>query len=501
MSKEEQHSRLLPIFTYVLAAMFVRTRYVIAAAAVALTFSQISALMAAESERPNVVVIMTDNHGAWSLGCYGNPDIRTPNIDSMARQGLLFTQCHSSNAVCSPTRATFLTGLLPSQHGVHSWLAGGRLQMGENSKNTIEEFRSLPEILADEGYVCGLSGKWHLGDNLHPQEGFSFWVTKPHGATASLYRSQVIENGRVQEVEGYATEYWTQRGIEFIEANKTGPFFLFLAYNGPYGHSPPMARPSQNRHAAYYADKPLKSFPRPEVHPWLIHDGKLVGNIEALRSYASEVSGVDDGVGQIMATLKRLGLDEKTLLIFTADQGFACGHGGCWGMGAHTRPLTAYDWTTHIPLIFRHPGRVPPDRKSNLLISNYDLLPTVLAYLGLQDKIPDAPRGPGRDFSTVLLKRPATGRDDVVFYEYQNVRAIRTDEWKYIERFRQEPNELYHLANDPRERMNLIDQPKHATVQEQLHDRLHAFFGRYAEPQYDLWHDGKSKSRLCPTRR
>jgi len=481
--------------------MLVNTRCAIAAAAVALTYSQTLAVAAADSERPNVVLIMTDNHGAWSLGCYGNPDIRTPNIDRLARQGLLFTRCHSSNAVCSPTRATFLTGLLPSQHGVHSWLAGGRLQMGPNARNTIEEFRSLPEILADDGYVCGLSGKWHLGDNLHPQEGFSFWVTKPHGATASLYQSNVIENGRVQKVEGYATDYWTRRGIEFIEANKNGPFFLLLTYNGPYGHSPPMARPAKNRHAAYYADKPLESFPRSEVHPWLIHDRKLVGNVEALRSYASEVSGVDDGVGQILATLERLGLDEKTLLIFTADQGFACGHGGFWGMGAHTRPLTAYDWTTHIPLIFRHPGRIPPDRKSNQLISNYDLLPTVLAYLGLQNKIPDDPKGPGRDFSAVLLERPAPGWDDAVFYEYQNVRAIRTAKWKYIERFRQEPNELYHLADDPQEETNLIDRPRHAQVQEELRDRLHAFFDRYADPQYDLWHGGKSKSRLCPTRR
>lgn len=481
--------------------MHVYTWCKIAAAAVAWICSQSLALEAAKSERPNVVVIMTDNHGAWSLGCYGNPNIRTPNIDRLARQGLLFTQCHSSNAVCSPTRATFLTGLLPSQHGVHSWLSGGRLQMGPNAKNMIEEFRSLPEILGDVGYVCGLSGKWHLGDNLHPQEGFSFWVTKPHGATASLYRSNVIENGRVQPVEGYATEYWTRRGIEFIEANKNEPFFLFLAYNGPYGHSPPMARPARNRHAPYYADKPLKSFPRPDVHPWLIHDGKLVGNVEALRSYASEVSGVDDGVGQVLAALERLGLDEKTLLIFTADQGFACGHGGCWGMGAHTRPLTAYDWTTHIPLIFRHPRSIPPDRKSSQLISNYDLLPTVLAYLGMHSKIPNDPKGPGRDFSPVLLDRAAPGWDDAVFYEYQNVRAIRTAAWKYIERFRQEPNELYHLAEDSREETNLFDQPKHAEVQADLRNRLHAFFDHYADPQYDLWRGGKSKSRLCPTRR
>jgi arylsulfatase A-like enzyme len=450
------------------------------------------------SGRPNVVLIMTDNHGAWSLGCYGNPEVRTPNIDRMAGEGVLFTDCYSSNPVCSPTRATFLTGLMPSQHGVHSWLVRDRLQMGPEAESTIREFPSLPEILAEEGYVCGLSGKWHLGDNLHPQEGFTFWVSKPHGGTLSLYSTPVIENGQVRTVEGYATEYWTRRGVEFIRQNTDRPFFLFLAYNGPYGHSPPMANPARNRHAAFYAELPMTSFPREEPHPWLIHDRDLVGNLSALRSYAAEVSGIDDGVGTIIDTLRDLGLDGKTLVIFTADQGFACGHGGYWGMGAHTRPLTGYDWTMHIPLIFRHPGSIPPGRRSGLLTSNYDLLPTLLAYLGLEEKIPDEPEGPGRDFSAVLEGGAPPEWDGAVFYEYQNVRAVRTSKWKYIERFQQEPNELYHLADDPKETRNLIDQPAHVEIQTELRDRLHAFFARYADPKYDLWRGGKSKSRLVP---
>jgi arylsulfatase A-like enzyme len=205
----------------------------------------------APPRRPNVVLVMTDNHGAWSLGCYGNPDVRTPHIDRLAREGMLFTHCFSSNAVCSPTRATFLTGLVPSQHGVHDFLRAGGWQIGPDAHSTIREFRTLPEILAEAGYACGLSGKWHLGDNLRPQEGFGFWVTKPHGGTASLYRTPVIEDGQVTTVSGYATDYWTRRGIEFIEQNKDEPFFLFLAYNGPYGHG---GRPAHNRHAAYYAE-------------------------------------------------------------------------------------------------------------------------------------------------------------------------------------------------------------------------------------------------------
>src|SRR5688572_5879319 len=108
----------------------------------------------AEAQRqPNVVLILTDNQGAWTLGCYGNPDIRTPNLDRLAREGALFRHCYSSNAVCSPTRATLLTGLIPSQHGVHSYLAAGAPQTGPRAYSTIAEFRSLPEILAEAGYA------------------------------------------------------------------------------------------------------------------------------------------------------------------------------------------------------------------------------------------------------------------------------------------------------------------------------------------------------------
>jgi len=455
----------------------------------------------ASGRRPNVILIMTDNHGAWTLGCYGNPDIKTPHIDRLAQEGIRFTQAFSSNAVCSPTRATYLTGLIPSQHGVHCYLGGNEAQMGPNAYSTIEEFRTLPEILAGQGYICGLTGKWHLGKNMHPQEGFSYWITMPHGHTSTFYNAKVIEDGKVRTEPEYLTDLWTKHAIKFIEKNKDRSFFLFLPYNGPYGLGSSLNKPARNRHAAYYADKDLPSFPREAMHPWLRANKQFLNNVNAMRRFACELSAVDDGVGQVMETLKTLGLDDDTLVIFAGDQGWAGGQNGIWGMGDHTRPLHAFDSTMRIPLIFRHRGVIPPDGESDLMVSNYDLLPTVLSYLSLADEMPSEPKLPGRDYSPVLKGRDlGLEWDNVVFYEFENVRAIRTTEWKYVERYPDGPLELYDLINDSGERFNLYGQPKQVSIQKKLRTKLYQFFSRYADPKYDLWHGGKSKTHLLSAR-
>lgn len=445
----------------------------------------------------NLILIVTDNQGDWMLGCYGNPDIRTPNIDRLSREGIRFTRAFASNAVCSPTRATLLTGLIPSQHGVHCYLSANKAQMGPKAYCTIKEFTTLPKILSAAGYACGLVGKWHLGDNLRPQEGFTYWVTMPHGHTTTFYGAEIIEDGQVRKEAGYLTDFWTGHALRFIERNKDRPFFLLLTYNGPYGLGTSLTQPARNRHAAWYADKDLPSFPRTKMHPWLRANRQYLNNITAIRRTAAETSGVDDGVGEVMAAIKRLGLDERTLVVYTADQGWAGGQGGLWGMGDHTRPIHAFDSTMHVPLIFRHAGAIPAGATCDRMVCNYDLMPTLLTRLGLKDKMSDKPRSPGRNFSA-MLGGQSPAWDDVIFFEFENTRCIRTGDWKYIERHPDGPNELYDLRADPAEARNLVDSPAVSETRRVLKARLEEFFRTYADPKYDVWKGGTSKAGRFP---
>lgn len=459
------------------------------------------ALMSARSladERPNVVFILTDNHGAWTLGCYGNEEIRTPHIDRMAREGMLFRRAMSSNPVCSPTRATFLTGLMPSQHGLHSFL-DNKFMMGPKAYYTLEEFETLPEILHEEGYVCGLSGKWHLGANIEPHDGFSYWATMPRGSTSDMYADPVILDGKVQPTPKYMTDLWTEHAVRFLEANAKGeqPFFLYLAYNGPYCLGRMMNSPARNRHAEYYADKELLCFPRDTIHPWQYNNRAFHENVTSFRRVAAEVSAVDDGVGTVLAKLADLGIDESTLVIFAGDQGWMGGQNGFIGMGDHTRPFGAHDLMMHVPTIFRQPGRVAKG-ESNLMVSNTDFLPSVLDYLGMKDRIPDAPnqRLSGRSYASVLRGETIDDWETAMFYEMEGTRSVRTEDWKYVARRSPPgPSELYDMQADPHERFNLFGQLEHADIQHAMAGRLDAFFEKYATPEYDIWRDGRSKAR------
>jgi arylsulfatase A-like enzyme len=448
----------------------------------------------AAAKPPNVVFILTDNQGAWTLGCYGNKDIQTPRIDLLAAQGVVFDNAFACNAVCSPNRATFLTGLIPSQHGVHCFL-DPKYMMGPESYYTLAEFTTLPKVMKQAGYATGLVGKWHLGANLTPQDGFDYWLTKPDGSTREFYDVDLIHDGKVYREPRYTTEVFTEHAVRFIEQNKDRPFFLYLAYNGPYALGNLLLNPARNRWADFYADKPLSCFERDRMHPWLFNNKQFLNNPVSIRRVAAEVSGVDDGVGAVLDALQRLGLDEQTLVAYSSDNGWTGGLNGLFGMGDHTRPFAAFDSMTRIPMIFRHPGVIPPGRRLSMAVSDYDFMPSVLSHLGLADRMKAAgSKSPGRDFSPALRGQPIAW-DDTTFYEMETTRSIRTPRWKYVDRL-EGPDELYDLQADPYEKFNLLGQPSHDAVRLDLAARLVDFFSRTAEPKYDLFRGGGSKSQL-----
>ncbi len=462
---------------------------------------------------PNIILIVADNQSPSLLGTYGNPTIRTPNIDRLAREGMTFSNAYAVSGVCSPTRAALLTALMPSQTGVHNALPTAPEKIGIEDWSAIEEFRTLPMTLAAAGYTTALIGKYHLGGHDKPQIGFDHWVTMPTGHTKSFLDAAVINNGKRELADGHITDYWTDRAVEFInEQADDKPFFLMLAYNGPYMLPPVVTGPSQNRHAAEYRlDTP--DFPQEPVHAFLqnwamsgsasehmrreaTHAWAAIGalnNRQAMINTAAETAMVDDGVGRVLETVRNRGIDDNTLVIYTSDQGTAYGQHGLWGNTSWAFPFPAYDSHLRIPLIISHPGAVSRGSKSDALVSQLDLFPTILDHIGLDNV--EISGSPGHSIGA-LLSGQSVYQDNPVFFEFITVRGIRTTNWKYVRRFPVGPDELYFIREDPDEINNLIADARYEDIREAHDELLSSYFEEYSDPKYDLWNGGTGKGRL-----
>ena len=193
---------------------------------------------------------------------------------------------------------------------------------------------------------------------------------------------------------------------------------------------------------------------------------------------------MDMDVGRILGRIEDLGLREDTLIIFTSDNGFSCGHHGFWGKGNGTFPLNMYENSIKVPLIISHPGRIAAGKATDALVSGYDFMPTLLEYLALPP--PQGQNLPGQSFLPLLRGESEGGRHSVVVYdEYGPTRMIRTREWKYVHRYPYGPHELYDLVNDPDERHNLIDEPAQRGRIKQMTQRLSDWFARFVDPSMD----------------
>jgi arylsulfatase A-like enzyme len=435
--------------------------------------------------QPNILVIMTDDHGQWASGCYGTREIHTPSMDYLASTGVRMANSFTATPVCSPARASFFTGLYPSQHGVHDWLfyhvnvKNDEQREALKNQPSIAGETTLAQMLAGAGYTCGLSGKWHCGGDDDPQPGFDTWYSLRTNPPAR--DGQYSNNGEFVEHQGYHTDIITENAVSFLKGRDEGkPFFLFVGYIGT--HSPWRDHPE--RLVEQYRECAFDDLPDDITYPF----GRLAGEStqnsrfnrrEALAQYYASVTHIDEGIGRLLNELDAQGLREDTLVVYTADHGLNCSQHGLWGKGNGTRPLNMLEESIRIPMIFNQPGQVFAGQVRPEFVDHCDLFETLLDTAGVA---PERQKNyPGRSFKPVLTQaRALPGWRDKQVCEYGHVRMVRTERYKLIRRYSDEPDHLFDLVNDPREVHDIFDaQP---AIVSELTARLDNFFDRYEDP-------------------
>lgn len=448
-----------------------------------------------KKNRPNILFILSDDQGPWAMGCAGNPEIETPHLDRLAATGMRFENFFCASPVCSPARATLLTGRIPSQHGIHDWIAAGNTiaeyEPGRNGE-LIEYLKSqvgYTDILSEAGYACGISGKWHLGDCHHPQKGFEYWQVHAKGG-GPYFDALMVKGDNVYKEPAYVTDVITDNALHWLEQEKHNerPFYLSVHYTAP--HSPW----SRENHPAdvydhYYHNCPFESVPGNLTPPEWVQQVSIPLKTpdqrrERLSGYYAAVTTMDRNIGRLIDWLEDNGLREDTLIIFTSDNGMNMGHHGVYGKGNATFPMNMFEESVKVPFIVSNPPRVTQGTVNSHLVSQYDFMPTLLEYVGLEN--PQAEHLPGKSFAALLCGTD-TEEDShiVVFDEYGPVRMIRNRRWKYVHRFADGPNELYDLKKDPSERFNLSGDLNYRSVEDGLREHLTEWFSRYVLPGRD----------------
>ncbi len=414
----------------------------------------------------NVLLILADDLGAWMLGCYGNQEIRTPNIDLLARGGLCFLHHNVVTPVSSASRATLLTGRVPRQHGIQDSLAGASAAPASFGKEIM-----ISDLLASKGYNCGYVGKWHLGDDAKPQHGFRFWYTVPAGG-GPYQDPRMSWNGQIVQERGYLPELMTRKGVEFLEQQKPGqPFFLVAGYPNP--HTPYDGHPQKNYDAYARTTFETVGWQPPAANAV---EGKeyltdIVGN---LKKCAAAVTALDDQVPALISTLDKKGLRDDTLIIITAASGLLAGRHGLWGAGHASDPINMYQEVVETPMIWNWPGRVPVEAKRPELVSSCDLFPSLCDVTGVP--VPEGRGLSGRSYVPLATNQSLPKKQpwrNLVFGHFLNTEMARDVRHKLVQRNNGAgPNEFYDLSKDPRERVNQYNNDAYITIRTGLAKEL-----------------------------
>ncbi|MBI2827642.1 MAG: sulfatase-like hydrolase/transferase [Acidobacteria bacterium] len=392
--------------------------YVPAVALIAVSLSMPARAQSTNQTRPSVLLIITDDLGWADIGSYGAADVKTPNIDSLARDGVRLTDFYANGVLCTPTRAGLISGRYQQRYGLEAALPSEGAPGGDRGLLTND--RSLPQLLKNNGYATALVGKWHLGykpefsPNAH---GFDYFFGLKSGYhdyythRGGDGRADLWENERPVEVTGYMTDLVTERAVTFIEQNANRPFFIDVAYNAP--HWPyqvpdtPSVAPGNARHV-------MPSDPTTSTRA----------------DYVAMVERVDRGVGDVLRTLERLGLANDTIVIFTND------NGGEWL--SNNAPLFSRKWTVweggiRVPALVRWPGRIPTGKVSDQVGITMDLTASILAVTGTP--VPADARLEGMNLFPILEGR--TPEVERTLFWRTNVgnrlqKAVRKGDWKLV---------------------------------------------------------------------
>jgi N-acetylglucosamine-6-sulfatase len=460
----------------------------------------------------NVIFILVDDHRYDAMGfLQGQKFLETPRLDAMAREGAHLRNAFVTTALCSPSRASILTGLYAHQHRVV-----------DNNNPVAPDLVFFSQYLQKAGYETALIGKWHMGgEGDDPQRGFDHWVSFRGQGTYLPSRNGLNVNGKHVPQKGYITDELTDYALDWLDSRKSNkPFMLYLSHKAVHSEFIPA-----ERHQGRYKDK---QFVAPKTMNPANHKGAPMWTqnqrnswhgvdfpyhsdldiAEYYKRYAETLLGVDDSVGRVMDWLKKKGLYESTLVIYMGDNGFAFGEHGL------IDKRTAYEESMRVPMLMQCPELIKGGTTVNQVVANIDIAPTILAAAGLA-----APKQMMGDNILKLMRGgTSTAWRDTLLYEYYwernfpqtpTLHALRGDQYKYIHYHGiWDMDELYDLQTDPLETNNLIFSKDHQPIIKQLNQRLFETLGSsdgmyiplYPDrgAQQNLRHKGRSKGAAFP---
>jgi arylsulfatase A-like enzyme len=484
-------------------------------------------------ERPNIIVIMTDDHATQAISSYGSKLVETPHIDELAREGVLFNQATVTNSICAPSRAVLLTGK-------HSHLNG----VATNKARFDSSQMTFPKVLQDHGYQTAIIGKWHLKSQ---PTGFDHWNVLP--GQGHYYNPAFIKEGKDTTYQGYVTEIITDLSKEWMEQRDSEkPFLLMMHHKAPHRNWMPalslldtfdtrkfpvpetfydsyQGRPHLEHqkltvanHLDYQYDLkiPCDTCPVAPINSWAPYYYNLAMNrltgeqreqwfegyqddIEYFRNtqpdgreldqwkyqrymedYLRCIVSVDRSIGRLMDFLESEGLDENTLVVYTSDQGFFLGEHGLFDK------RYMYEESFRTPLIMKYPGKIRSGKRSDKLVQNLDVAPTLLDFAGAE--VPDAMQG--KSMQPLLTGKKGDQWRDAVYYHFSEKGwgvashyGVRTDRYKLIHFYDPVDQwELYDLKEDPLELINLYDNPQYQDVVKRLKKKLSELQQKYNDP-------------------